>query len=78
MADHPADLTFAILRFATVSREHPHYHLPAFIAGYLCAALDVSVDLRFGRCGTHQDSFRVGHREGAAALAIYKRRATDG
>lgn len=73
---HPSNLDAALLRFAAVTRDSTPAdapRLPGFLAGYLCATQEVPVVLRFGYCGTDQESFRVGHREGTDALTNYKR-----
>ena len=75
--DYPATLDRAILRFSAVDTPESPRFLPAFLAGYLCATLGVQVDLALDKCGSHADSFRVGHREGVAALFIYLREASE-
>lgn len=72
---HDADLAAALNCFAAVTKDsapNDAPRLPGFLAGYLCATQEVPVVVRPGYCGVDPESFRVGHREGASMLAIYK------
>lgn len=69
----PKSLDYAILRFAAAHHDNENRaggsspHLPAFLAGWFCAASGVPMPAELG---TFRDSFRRGYREQTQSAEI--------